>query len=280
MVSLVVSTLGRVQELDRLLTSLDKQTVTDFEVLIVDQNDDDRLDPILKGHPNLPIRHLRSGRGLSRGRNAGLPLAKGEIICFPDDDCWYPDDLLAVVEAWFADHPEFAVLFTRLRDADNKPVGPNSPEDACVVTRRNLWDIGISPCSFLLRRATDAIGLFDENIGVGADSQYQSGEETDYYLRVLEHGFSLWFEPSITVHHPKFHSLERLLRTTYPFALGAGYVTRIYGYPWWFLARRLNRSLGGAVVSLLKADIGNTKVYLLRAAGQLVGYVSGPLGKA
>jgi len=276
MVSLVVSTLGRVQELDRLLTSLDKQTLTDFEVLIVDQNGDDRLDPILKGHPNLSIRHLRSVRGLSRGRNVGLPLAKGDIICFPDDDCWYPENLLAVVEAWFADHPEFAVLFACLRDADNKPVGPNWPKHACVGTRGNLWDIGISPCGFLRRRATDAIGLFDENIGVGADSKYQSGEETDYYLRALEHGFSLRFEPSITVHHPSFHSPERLRRKTYPFALGAGYVTRVHGYSWWFLARRLIRSLGGAAVSLLKADMENTKVYLLRAAGQLRGYVLGP----
>jgi glycosyltransferase involved in cell wall biosynthesis len=276
MFSLIISTVGRVSELDRLLASLDSQTCKEFEVIVVDQNPDDRLVPILAGHPGLRVRHLRSRRGAARGRNVGLPLAQEDLIAFPDDDCWYPPDLLAVVAAWFADHPEYSGLFTCLRDGDDNPVGPNWPKQACAGTRDNIWEVGLAACGFLRRGVTDAIGLLNENIGVGSDTKYQSGEETDYYLRALSRGFRVWFDPSITVHHPNLHVQDRLRQRTYPFALGAGYVMRVHGYSWWALTWLLIRSLGGAVVSLLKADLNNAYIYLLRAAGQFRGYVMGP----
>ena len=66
MVSMIVATLNRVDELERLLDSLDSQTYKDFEVIVVDQNPDDRLRPVLERHPGLSIQYLRSARGVSR----------------------------------------------------------------------------------------------------------------------------------------------------------------------------------------------------------------------
>jgi hypothetical protein len=51
---------------------------------------------------------------------------------------------------------------------------------------------------------------------------------------------------------------------------------RLHGYSWSEFAGYVVRSLGGAVVSLGKGDIPMSQVYLLRAAGQLRGYVLGP----
>jgi glycosyltransferase involved in cell wall biosynthesis len=276
MVSLIVATLNRVEELDRLFASLEIQSPKDFEVIVIDQNPDDRLDPVLQRHASLSIRHLRSPRGLSRARNVGLPVAKGDIIAFPDDDCWYPDQLLAEVACWFKANPQFGGLFTALRDADNRPVGPKRPGNPCLATRRNMLAIGISPSAFLRRTVTDAIGPFNEHIGIGAPSPYQSGEDFDYFLRPLALGFQMKYEPTFTVHHPSFHSPERLRRTTYGYALGGAYVMRVHGYSWWYLIRQVVRSLGGAAVSLMKADFENARIYLLRAAGQLRGYFRGP----
>ena len=72
LIKLVVCTVGRASELERLLVSLDHQTCQDFEVLVVDQNADNRLDQILRLHPNLRIAHLQSEPGLSRARNVAL----------------------------------------------------------------------------------------------------------------------------------------------------------------------------------------------------------------
>ena|SRR5208337_53067 len=100
MISLVVATVDRVAELERLFVSLDAQSYRDFEVIVVDQNPDDRLLPVLQQHTDLAILHLRSGRGLSHARNVGLLAAQGDILAVPDDDCWYPEQLLHCVSTW------------------------------------------------------------------------------------------------------------------------------------------------------------------------------------
>ncbi|MER3412566.1 MAG: glycosyltransferase family 2 protein, partial [Thermoleophilia bacterium] len=70
---LVCATVGRTEELKRFLASLERQTYRAFRVLLVDQNDDDRLAPLLASCSSLELVHLRSQSGLSRARNAALP---------------------------------------------------------------------------------------------------------------------------------------------------------------------------------------------------------------
>ena len=276
MFSLIVSTLGRVTELDRLLASLDAQAYRDFEVIIVDQNPDDRLLPVLEGHPGLQIRHLRSRRGLSRGRNVGLRAAMGDMIAIPDDDCWYPEQLLATVNDWFGAHPQIDVLLCITRNAENKPMLPKwaPPPGPCV--RENLWSCAVSIGMFWRRSVSDAVGFFNENLGVGAPTKFQSSEESDYGLRALQLGFRAWYEPQIFVYHAELQSVARLQRTSYGYALGSGYVARMHHYSLWFLTQTLTRSLGGAALYLCRGELNWAKVYWLRACGQFHGYMFGP----
>ena len=276
MISLIAATIHRVTELDRLLCSLERQSYLDFEGIGVDQNRDDRLAPVLNRHASLAIEHLRSESGLSRARNAGLRVARGDIIAIPDDDCWYPEDLLAAVTKWFESQPGFGLLSTALRTAAYLPSGPNSPATGRRCTKSSIWGCGISTTLFMRRLVSTTVGDFNEDIGIGAASAYQSGEETDYVLRAFEHGVQMWFEPSLTVHHPALDSIERLQRTTYPFALGMGMVLRVHDYPLHEVGSHLIRSFGGAAGRLCQGDLARARIYVLRGAGQLVGYISGP----
>jgi len=274
--SLIVATLGRVEELDRLLASLEKQSLTDFEVIVVDQNPDDRLAPVLQRHGTLAIQQIRTEPGGSRARNLGIKAASGSLIAFPDDDCWYPDNLLAQLRDWIDRHPDFSGVFTCLKDADEKPVGPKRPPESCVCSKHNLLSVALTPSGFLRKSVVDQIGFFDEAIGVGAKSGYQSGEDLDYFLRVCELGGTLWYEAALTVHHPSFHSAERLRRNAYAYALGGAYVMRLHGFSLWSFLQWPATSLGGAVASCLKADFENARMYLARAAGQCRGFFWGP----
>lgn len=274
MISLIVATVNRVTELDRLLRSLDEQSYRDFEVIVVDQNRDQRLAPLLSGHQRLTIQHLQSERGLSRARNAGLRVARGDLMALPDDDCWYPRHLLASVAGWFESHSGFGLLGTAVRTAENRPSGPNSPRTSRSCTKNNVWRCAVSTALFMRRPVSTVVGNFNEDMGIGAGSKYQSGEETDYVLRALEHGFPMWYESSLTVHHPPLNAIERLRKNTYPFALGMGRVLRLHDYALHEVSGHLLRSLGGVAVSLCRGDLGRAHVYALRGAGQLVGYVS------
>ncbi len=281
-VSLVGATLNRVAELERLLASLDGQSFRDFEIIVVDQNPDDRLADTLARHPKLNVVHLRCRPGASLARNVGLRAAKGNIIGFPDDDCWYPENLLNVVTERFAAHPEFDGLFGVLRDENNRLTGPKWPGSACLCTRDTLWRTGITPTAFLTRRGTDSIGLFDERIGPGVPSGYHSGEDLDYFLRGLDSGLNLWHDPELVVHHPSFHDPVRIRQKAYTYAKGGGYILRSHGYPLRLLFKMLIRSAGGALLSLVRMDWASARAYLLRAAGLLRGYILGPhdVGKA
>jgi len=277
MFSLIVATLNRVTELERFLGSLEEQGYRDFEVLVVDQNPDDRLVPMLGLHPRLAIRRLRSERGLSRARNVGLRAARGDIIAVPDDDCWYPKDLLATVAAWFDSHAEFGLLFTAIRTAENMPSGPKTPATARHCAKSDLSTcLSASAALFMRGPVATAVGGFNEYLGIGAASKYQAGEERDYVLRAHQKGFQFWYEPSFTVHHPPFGTIERLRRTSYTYALSEGCVQRMYRYPLRKVGSDLIRSFGGAAVRLCQGDLFNASVYMLRGTGQLVGYISGP----
>ena len=202
----------------------------------------------------------------------------GEVIGFPDDDCWYPASLLESVRGWLERNPDFDAVFTTMRSADNQPVGPRWPPGPVLVTKTNLWDSTISCTAFLRRAVTDSVGYFREDIGVGANTPYQSGEESDYFLRALALGFRMWYEPALTVHHPNLHSLERLRKMTYPYALGCGYVLRLHGYSWREFGRALGALDRGSCLqplqgqyqygrSLLDASCGSASWLLLRPQG-------------
>ncbi len=277
MLSLIVATVNRVTEVERLLTSLDAQTFKEFEVIFVDQNPDDRLLPILRRHEGLKIRHLRCEKGVSRARNVGLRRAQGDIICFPDDDCWYPEQLLATVTQWFEEHPEFDVLFTGARNQDNELMTPKWAPGPGRCTKKNIWHCAAGAFTgFLRRRVVDTVGFFDEEIGPGTPSKYQSGEDIDYFIRPLECGFTIWYEPGLTVHHPEMQAVDRLRKRVYGYALGVGYVLRVHGYSPWYFSKILGRSLGGAVLNFFRGDIKRGRIYLERAAGQFEGYVYCP----
>src|ERR1700749_5065897 len=119
--SLVAATVGRSDELVRLLDSIDKQLTADVEVIIVDQNDDERVKSCLE---RVALRtrciHIHSRRGLSLARNAGLEVASGAIVGFPDDDCWYPEGFLHRVGTWFARNGKHDLLCTVLRDEEGR----------------------------------------------------------------------------------------------------------------------------------------------------------------
>jgi glycosyltransferase involved in cell wall biosynthesis len=82
--SLIVSTINRINELERRFKSLTTQDDDNFEVVVVDQNLDDRLEGIVTSYnQQFPILHLKqTQRGLSRARNLGRSHVKGDVIEF------------------------------------------------------------------------------------------------------------------------------------------------------------------------------------------------------
>jgi len=130
--SLIVGTLGRSAELAQLFDSLVVQTHHNFEIIVVDQNDDDRAKLVVDRFiDRLNILHLASAKGLSRARNVGLAHVTGDVVAFPDDDCCYPRTVLETVAKQLSGDAELsgvtglAAAWTKMAAA-RKDAGPPS----------------------------------------------------------------------------------------------------------------------------------------------------------
>jgi glycosyltransferase involved in cell wall biosynthesis len=272
---LVVATVDRVAELERLLESLERQSHQGFRVLVVDQNDDDRLGPMLERPRAFEVTRLRSAqRGLSRARNAALGLLRAELVAFPDDDCVFPDDLFDRVGRRFLNQPELDALTGRAVDEDG---GSSSSwaRDPAVLTRDNLWNRAISFTIFMRALLVDRVGAFDEALGLGAGGAWSSGEEIDYLVRALDTGARVEYDPSLVVlHRQKELSASGLQSVGARDGASIGYILRKHRYRLPTVARMFARPLGGAVISLLRRDPSRTRFHLSTLRGRLLGYRS------
>ena len=265
---LVVATVGRVDDLGRLLDSHERQTQRAFAVRVVDQNGDDRLRPVLTAHPELDLAHLRSERGLSRARNAALGSLDANAVAFPDDDCTYPVDLLERVAHRLGEDPGLDGLTGRAAAPDGSS-SPSWKPDRAVLTRGNLWNRAISFTIFLRRELVERVGAFDEQLGLGSGTPWHSGEEIDYLVRAVDAGARIEYDPSLVVTHPVRADDDEL-----GFRDGAsiGYLLRKHRYPSRVLARMLVRPVGGVAVSLARRDHDRAGYHAATLRGRIAGY--------
>lgn len=94
-VSVLIPTLNRYDWLEKVLLCLEQQTVKPYEVLIIDQSDVGNRRQQVGSGLDLNIRHyVRDKKGQSSARNYGLQRARGDYICFLDDDVEMEPDLI------------------------------------------------------------------------------------------------------------------------------------------------------------------------------------------
>lgn len=276
---LVVATLGRVDEPARLLDSLEKQTHRSFRVLVVDQNPDGRLEPVLSGR-RLELVRLVSAPGLARARNAALPLLSADVVAFPDDDCAYADSLLERVAQRLGSEPGLDGLSVPMADPEGRR-DPGWGGDPTLLTTRNVWNLVASAGLFLRRPLLDRVGRFDEQLGAGGPGPWRSSEETDYVIRALEAGARIAYDPSFAVEHAlTVRSGPALVDRGRSEGASVGYLLRKHRYPPRVLGRMLVRPVGGVLVSLARLDTDRARFHAATLGGRVQGYAGARRSKS
>lgn len=274
--SVVLTTIGHPHELEPLLASLaDVPDPGLLELLVTDQRDDQANARYLGGQSlPFPVRTTTSRRGASAGRNAGLALARGEVVCFPDDTSWYARGTLGAAVAHLEARPALAGVCGILRTEDGRPSMLRWADTAGPVTRTNWFRTSIEATLFLRRSAVVAVGGFDETMGAGSDQGYGSGEASDLILRMLAAGDAVEYDPALVVHH---HEPRDALPPDYAgkmAAYGAGFgrlfadhrlPVTLFG---WLLARKA----AGAAVRAARRQPALARSDLAFLRGSVAGY--------
>lgn len=273
-----MATVGRKDEVESFLASLDSQTYRKFELIVVDQNLDDRLVPILNAYKDrFPLLHLRvSKRGASRARNMGLKHVGNDIVAFPDDDCCYPPCLLETVARFFASHPSIDGLTGRCIDEGGKPSAGRFEPKAGHVNKYNVWTCAIETTIFSRTKSLGGI-FFDETLGVGAGTLAGAGEGTDYLLQLLNRGASLYYDPDLTIVHPSpiLSYDTKVMQRAYSYGCGMGYVLRKHRYPLRSKMKWLIRPFGGAALFTMFLKLPVARYHWNQFKGRLRGMAWG-----
>ena len=277
LLSLVVATRGRAAPFAALFESLEAQTFKTFEVVVVDQNADERAGTPEHEPWSFPIRHLRTPHeaGASRARNTGLAQATGTHVLFPDDDCWYPPNFLAHALARMEAHGA-EVLTGRAADpATGRDINGRFEQAVTRIDRDNVWTTGIEWMVLFKREVLDALRGYDIGIGIGAATPWQSCEAQDIVLRALDAGFVCVFDPSVFGHHAELDIRDpSMLRKG-----RAGHVLRAHRYPTRAAVSWVLRPSARALLSLAKGDTTLFAYYRNVALGRLEGWRGRVMGQ-
>ena len=110
LISVIVPVYKVEQYLDRCVKSIVNQTYKNLEIILIDDGSPDNspaiCDEWAKKDDRIKVIHKENG-GVSRARNLGMELAKGEYISFIDSDDWV--------------HPDFIkILYNAIQDTDSQ----------------------------------------------------------------------------------------------------------------------------------------------------------------
>ena len=199
-ISLVVATIGRIEPLRCLLASLRKQSLREFEILLADQNPPGYLAGLIAEFSDLPLRVTRIAPcGVSAARNVIMPFITGNIVGFPDDDCYYEPDTLQKVSRFFVEHPDAGGVLANWRPPHEEFIIKSNND---VINRYSSFVRGETHVQFYRRCVVEKVGGFDPVLGPGTGLPYGCGEDTDYLLRVIDAGIEVRREMSIHTRHP------------------------------------------------------------------------------
>lgn len=226
--SIIVPVYNRRDEIADLLESLEAQTDSGFEIIIVeDGSTEPCLDAVeypggylaVSGHDALQIKYFRkSNEGRSIARNYGMDRAVGDYFVFVDSDCILPPDYIARLRAALREHPVDCFggpdaaheSFTRTQKAINYAM-------TSLLTTGGIRGRKVSMEKFTPRTFNMGFSLeVYERVG-GFREMFS--EDIDMSTRIRLEGFDITLFPEVLVYHKRRGNLAKFWRQVHVFGM-------------------------------------------------------------
>jgi len=226
-ISIIIPTLNRKKLLKKALLSLNKVDYPRnlLEVVVVSDGSTDgteKMVEMIKKRLNYKFKFIKEKRkGISHAKNVAIKNSSGEIIVSTDDDCMFEKNWLKELIKPFEDPKvgsvggpdraikEEGILAKSVDFAFNSFIGSGGIHGRFLKVRLGkFYPVG---CNMAFRRRiVKKIGLFDEKLA--------PGEDTDLNHRIEKAGYKLAYVPSAFVwHRPKNN-----IRTFIPYVFKRG----------------------------------------------------------
>lgn len=158
-----------------------------------------------------------------RMRNIGAREARGGYLCFLDDDCQAPENLLEHMAYILQTRAHVGAVGCRVVACDE--TFWNRCADQALFTayqaRKAGAIAGLGSAALAVRReAFVAAGGFDEGL--------MASEDWDFSLKLRERGWQCWFTPEVEVRHDhRRGSLQTILRAAWQYGRASGLAVQL-----------------------------------------------------
>jgi hypothetical protein len=220
------------EDLDQSLTALGPFLSPDDEVIVVDNESDDKLLSWLTGrHPRVRAIASATNLGFSAGVNLGAKHGSRPFLLLLNPDTVVQGPVPRVLERWLHMHPQTGVAGPRVLNADGtvQASARRFPGLSVVLGGRSAWltrrfpnnwlsrwhlpgrhatapldvDWVAGSCMMTTRDAFDRAGGFDEGF-------FLYWEDADYCCRLKTAGLLSTYVPTVAVQHAGGHSAMRV----------------------------------------------------------------------
>jgi glycosyltransferase involved in cell wall biosynthesis len=271
-ISVVVPTKHRPAPTTAFIESVLAGTYKNFEVVVVDQSDDDATREAVGAFEGCAVRYYRDPRpelGAGGARNYGIVVSRGPFLAMTDDDVEAAPTWLERIVQRFEDDPGLEFIVGRLSPPNYDRSCGYVPEfDANPKLPPRRLVMRVAGANFAARRGLfERIGGYDELFGPGGRF---NADDTNLFRRVQRDGARYVVDPHIEVVHTHgFRALDdaRALVESYDYGNGAcfGRLTRqgdlVGGAT--FVARAMFRLIRATISSRrLLGPIRETRVVL------------------
>lgn len=232
--SVIIPVFNRPEELADLLDSLTRQTMPDFEVLVVEDGSTVKADQVVAAYQHqLRLRYFdkpNTGQGFSR--NYGFERAEGEYFVVFDSDAVVPPGYFAIVQTYLSHTP---------LDAYGGPDAA-SPDFSDTQKAISYAMTSVFTTGGIRGRPQNAGGPFmprSFNMGLsrrvfaetGGFMKRDMGEDMELSTRLIRLGYRVGLIPEAVVYHKRRGTLGAFFRQIISFGRTRVQLQRQYGIP-------------------------------------------------
>ena len=212
--SFIIPVYNRPDEVDELLESLTKQTVKDFEVIVVEDGSSEPCQDVVERYSSLLDVHYysKSNSGPGQTRNYGAAHSQGEYLIVLDSDCILPEQYLEAVEAELNHEPADAFggpdrahpSFTPVQKAINYAMTSFFTTGGIRGGKKKLDKF--YPRSFNMGIRSNVYHT------LGGFSKMRFGEDIDFSIRIFKGGYTCRLFPEAWVWHKRRTDLKKFFK--------------------------------------------------------------------
>lgn len=193
------------------LTSLKKQTFTDFEVIIIDNGStDNSAFFIKKNFPEYKLIQLKKNIGFAPAVNLGIKKSKGEYVVLINNDTRVDKDCIKYLVESAEKHSEVGMVATKMLNLYHPELIDSVGDYIDSVGHANNIGLGEKDSEKFNKEGyiflvTGGGGLFKKevftSVGFLDEDYFAYFEDVDLCFRAQLFGFKGWYEPKAIIYH-------------------------------------------------------------------------------